>query len=473
MNKARKYSLPEVFNNTSMGFVFEFYSSKETNFIVEELSKLTIKNVILTNTPTYNPTFANAILIKEYDGSKPRYSFSLAQQKFSSVIPLMKSILEWISETSECRTDTLMRVNMSFDHDHLKTLYDISKMNTQKLVLKIDEEYIYSRFPLQEDSAYSMSIKNLMPISEAIYVNDLIKNVNYVVGTPMQNYFGINFENYTKGTVQFNYIGGEDYSEKPKEILEILEYYVIKTYQSLNEAEYTKDEVIELKEMTNEFYKLQEAYYEPEKFTELFPEIQVAVDMRRDSQMLKSFWPKIKNTLFDTVINNNLREGQFNFDTQYGIFQLRNATLNCTKLKDFDLVKCDVQGVLENCNLITCEVTNARIYRSNIVRQSSVSDSYLHKVTVEKENKLDNCFVENNYEMLNCNITNSVLKFPGLGKSARLDESTVVIDKQEALPKAVGVEVEEIRDYKWTRDLLGKKEEGHKFGNEYIKKTYI
>ena len=37
MNNPRTYSLPDVFNNTLMGFTFEFYSSKDTNFIVDEL----------------------------------------------------------------------------------------------------------------------------------------------------------------------------------------------------------------------------------------------------------------------------------------------------------------------------------------------------------------------------------------------------------------------------------------------------
>jgi hypothetical protein len=474
MNKPKQYSLPEVFNNTLMGFVFEFYSSKDTDFIIKNLSSLTTKNIILTNKDNYLSTSYQAILIKEYEGKRPRYSFKLGQQRYDTVIPLMKSVLEWISETSECTTDTLMRVNMSFDHKHLDTLETISKMNTQKLILKLDEEYIYERFPMQEDSPYCMSIKQLLPITETIYALDLIKNVNYIIGTPKKNYYGINFENYTKGILEFNYIGGDDYAEKGKEILEILQYYVIKTFKSLNENEYSKSEILELKQLTEEFYKIQEAYYEIEKFNELFPEIKVGVDMRRDSQMLKSFWPKIRNTLFEMVVNNNLREGQFNYDTEYGIFQLRKADINCTKIKGFDLVTCNIQGILENCNLISCIVDNSRIYNSRVINGTTISDSYLQNTSIEKRNTIENCFVENDHEMLNCNIKESIIKFAGIGKSAKLDEGTVIIDNdQRTQQPTVGVEVEEIRDYVWFKNLLGKKPEGHIFGNEYIKKRYI
>ena len=474
MNKPKTYNLPEVFNNTNMGYVFEFYSSKDTNFIVKDLSELTSKSVMLTNGDSYAPTFARAILVKEYDGARPRYSFHMALQRYDSAIPLMNEVLSWISETSVCTSDTLMRVNMSFDHRHLETLQSISNMNVQKLILKIDEEFIYEKFPLQEDSPYSMSIKQLLPVSEAVYAPDLIKNINYVIGVPKKNYYGVNFVNQTQGILEFNYIGGDDYSEMTKEILEVLQYYVIKTYQSLNEVEFTKSELYELRTMTDEFYKIQEAYYEPEKFTELFPEIKVAVDMRRDTQLMKAYWPKIRNTLFQTVINNNLREGEFNLDTEYGVYQLRRADLNCTNLKGFDLVLCNVQGVMEHCNMISCTINNARIYNSKVVKNTTISDSYLQRLTIEKDNTIQNCFVENNHELLNCNIKDSIIKFAGIGKSARLDEGTVIIDREDKYrPPAVGVEVEEIRDYNWIKNLTGKKKEGHEYGNEYIKKRYI
>ena len=103
-----------------------------------------------------------------------------------------------------------------------------------------------------------------------------------------------------------------------------------------------------------------------------------------------------------------------------------------------------------------------------------MSYSYLQRMTAEKDNTIENCFVENNHELLNCNINNSIIKFAGIGKSAKLDEGTVIVDREDKYrPPAVGVEVEEIRDYNWIKNLTGKKKEGHEYGNEYIKKRYI
>jgi len=470
MNKPRSYTLPELFGATQIGFTFEFYSSKDTNFIVENLSKLTTKNVILTNSDSYKASYNNAILVKEYEDKKPRYSLKLGQENYNSSITLMKEVLNWISETSDCTIDTLMRVNLSFDNKHLKTLVTIPQMDTNKLILKIDESYIYDRFAFQEDSPYCISSKQLTPMSETVYTQDMVKNINYVIGTPKENYYGINFKNYDKGILEFNYIGGLDYAEKQKEILEVVNYYVLKTYQSINEDGYNEEEIKELEKLTNEFYKIQDAYYDMNSFNKLFPNIKVLVNARLDEQLIKTFWPKIRNVLFETVINNKMVKGEFNYDADISVFQLRNAYIKSSTLNNFDLVKCDIQGIVKNCNFIVCEVDNARLYNSKIVKSNKIHGSYLHRVTIDNENSIENCFVENNNEMLNCNIKSSIIKFAGIGKLARLDESSTIIDREEILhAPATGIQIEEIHDYKWFRKMADVDDGPHVYGNEYKK----
>jgi len=473
MHNPKSYTLPELFSAASLGFTFEFYSSKDINFIVENLSSITLKNVLLTNSINVMPTYANCVLLKEYEGKRPRYSFKMAQQKFDSIVPLVKGVLSWINETSQCTNDTLMRTQLSFDHKHLRTLQSISNMDTGKLILKINENYIYEKFPKQKNSPYSISVKKLLPLTENIYSIDLLKNVNYIIGKPKEKYYGIDFSEYTTGSLNFNYIGGEDYAENQKAILEMLEYYIIKTYQSLNESEYTKDEIYQLKVLTENFYKIQEAYYEPDQFSKLFPDIKVGVDMRRDSQMLKTFWPKIRNTIFELVINNDLKKGEFNYDAAIGVYQLRNAKLNCNNISNFDLVKCEIEGIVKNSNLISCKVNNARLYNSKIVKGNNISDSYLFQISADSENLIEHCFVENNHEVLNCTIKQSIIKFAVIGKKSKLDESSTIIDSQEFLPKLdLGVQVEEIRDYNFIKRMSTTDIQAP-YGNEYIKPKYI
>jgi hypothetical protein len=473
MNQSKSYTLPEVFNNTRMGFILEFYSSKSSDFIVKELSELTIKNITLTNEFYREPSHSNAILIKEYEGKKPRYSLHLAQQEFNSILPIIKNALKWISETSETTNDTVMKVNMSFDHSHLRTPYSISDMVPQKLIVKFNEDYIYNRFPQQKNSPYAVSIKQLIPLNESLYTNDLVKNINYTIGIPTKNYFGINFNEQTQGVIQFNYIGGANYAYKEKEIVELLEYYTIKTFQSLNERDYSDNELKDLRKLTDKFYKIQEAYYDPAIFTDQYPDIKIAVNLRRDTQLLKSFWPKMRNFIFEMVINNQMLKGEINYDTDFGRYQVRSADLNCSRLHDVDVVKCNIKGIVENCSLWSCDVKSSRISKSVLIKGNEIKESYLNAVSAERPNVIEKCFVENNNEFIDCTIKESVIKFAGIGKSATLDESTVIIGRETRQPVAKGVEVEEIRDYKWLQKLSGKQPNSSKFGNEYVKKPFI
>jgi uncharacterized protein YjbI with pentapeptide repeats len=473
MGNPKTYTLQEVFNSTYMGFVLEFYSSKDVNFIVKNLSELTLKNVTLTNELHHEPTYTSSVLVKEYEGDKPRYSLHIAQQDFNSATPLLKNTLKWISETAECTRDTVMRVNMSFDNKHLKTLSSISGMSAHKLIMKFDESYAFQRFPKQKDSPYCMSVKQMSHINENVYTGDMVKNVTYIIGIPKENYFGINFKDQTMGILEFNYIGGQNYAYKEKEVMEMLEYYVLKTYQSLNEADYNRSETNELRDMTEKFYSIQEAYYDPEVFTTMFPDIRVAVNLRRDTQLLKSFWPKIRSTLFEMVVNNGMTQGQFNYDTDISRYQLHQAELKCNNISDFDLVKCKVSGIIERCNLWTCEITNARLMNSKVVKGSNVSDSYLRRVSVSKDNIVEGCFIENNNELLDCTIKESVVKFAGIGKFANLDESTVVIGNETKMEVAKGVESDVIKDYKWLQKLSSKEQTSHVYGNTYIKKRFL
>jgi hypothetical protein len=53
-------------------------------------------------------------------------------------------------------------------------LQSVSNMDTSKLILKINEDYIYEKFPKQKSSPYSISVKKLLPLTENIYSIDLV-----------------------------------------------------------------------------------------------------------------------------------------------------------------------------------------------------------------------------------------------------------------------------------------------------------
>ena len=98
MRRAKTYSSKEVYDAAMLGFVFEFYCSKESSFIIEDLQKISGKNVVITNEDHIKPTFSTCILLKEYEGKRPRYQFKIGEQKYNEVSTFLNTILFWINE---------------------------------------------------------------------------------------------------------------------------------------------------------------------------------------------------------------------------------------------------------------------------------------------------------------------------------------------------------------------------------------
>lgn len=474
MRKPKHYSVLEVLNFSDIGLVFEFYSTKESNFIVDDLTRMISKNIVLTNEEGHIATFSNAILLKEYEAARARYKLIIAPQNYHSVLPVIDSVSGWISESCETTADTQLKLSLSFNHHHLETLSSLSQMDPTRLILKFDENEVYKRFPEQKGSPYVLSIKNIAPITYYINESDFTTNIKYILSTPYSEFYGINFKEYTRGILECNYVGGKDYANKPEEIKNVLEYFIIKTYQSINEEEYTAAEEFEMKRITEGFEKMQMAFYDPEVFMNEFKDIRVYVDLKTSNQIIKTFWTNIRKTLFEMIINGGLREGQFNLDTQVGRMQLRKAkltnSLNC--IKDMDLVHCDLSGIMENCTFVSCNIGKARIYDSKFISNNKIEDSYMEGVSVNKSNEINRCYVVNNEEIINCQVNESVIKFASPGKGMTTDDKTTIIVKQLPLPKLTdAVHVKEIRDYSWIKSM-NKKSDDVGYGNQYNKNKY-
>jgi hypothetical protein len=284
----------------------------------------------------------------------------------------------------------------------------------------------------------------------------------------MNSYNGINFKDHHLGMLEFNYIGGLDYAEKQTEIIECLEYYVLKTYQSINEEHYTREEYNELMRITRELIESQESFMDPQKFIEMYPNVKITANLDSRIQTLRTFWHEMKKTLFEMVINNSVARGEFNYDSDAVKCQLRNATVSGQTISNMDLVMCKVTGVVENCVMHECEVNNSRIYRSKIAANNTIKQTYMRNTTVDHNNLMEYCFVENANETINCVVRGSVIKFAGVGSLARLDESTVIIENRPFAPKYdSGVHVEEYRDYRWIADM--NKSRNDDFQNVYVK----
>ena len=161
------------------------------------------------------------------------------------------------------------------------------------------------------------------------------------------------------------------------------------------------------------------------------------------------------------------RKGKFNWDSAEGRFQIKEAKLSGGKISQLDIVDCEIQSVVEDCGVWNSTLKNSRIILSTLVEHNKIEDCVLERVRADRNNTIKKSSIYNAGEIINCNVSESIIKDAGIGKEAKLDEECVVIEPKRKIEKqAKPLNVEEVRDYKWLKDL-NKERKDKGFQNEY------
>jgi len=468
MRKPKTYSVKEVFDSTQLGFTFEFYCSKKSQFVVEDLKKILGKNVVLTDEEQINPTYTSAILLKEYDGKRSRYQFKVGYQNYNDTPTFLNTILFWINENASLDYSTLMRTKIIYNFNELNTLTSISNMDIGKMIIKIDEGYLHERFPEMTESPYAMSIKRLVPYNMTVNASQIV-NLRNNFKYPIDTFYGLDLTEQTRGELTFNYIGGPYYSERPAQIKEVLEYYILTTYQVLNSDIYTESMIAELNKLTENYRQFRKCYYDSQKFIDNYKEFVVYIDLNKGPAIVEAQWFQLRDHIARLVLESNVKKCKFNWDTEMGVFQVKDAIIENSTIKNFQIINSNITGVIENCHLWKTKIENSRIINSTLVNRNEIEECYLEKVRADKSNKITESYIVNFGEIINCDVNESVIKNAGIGDQAKLDENCLVINPRvnNIKPSVFGIDVKEVRDYQWIKTLRdpGYKDKG--YGNEY------
>ena len=476
-NNPKNYSVNEVLNATYIGLTFEFFSTKDSQFIIEDLQNISGKTVVLTD-ENYEPTWSTAILLKEYNGPRSLYKFSIGLQNYQTIGSILNDTLKWINASAYVNESTGLKIKLNFDNKQLQTINTISNMNIGKMILKLDESYIHERFPEASKSPYALSIKKLVPLNNYALSEPMISHINSDFEMPNESYYGLDLTEQRWGNLSFNYSIGAKYPEKIKEINELLFCYIITTFNVINEQEFTEAEVKEFEKLTEEYRKMRRCYYDPHYFLNEYKDIKVLVDLIGNQQTVISFWDKIRDPLLKLMVESNFRKGYINLDTEDERFQLKNADLYGVKIKNVDIAKSDLNGcVFENTYLYHAKVKGSQLFGGIVVNSCEITESKLTKVRVDRANKINKCYILNMGEVVNCNITESIVRNATMGKETKLDEHSIVVEKRGEVPPVpvMGLNIKEVRDYKWVKQLSNpekgeQKDVVHTFANQYKNK---
>jgi len=432
MLKPKSYSIQEIHNAAYVSLEATFYTNKEETFIIKELERACSKCVQITNRKDIKPMCSSIIIVKEYEAKKPLYTIKTAFYDYPTFIPILESIAKWISEQTTTDYSTHMKLGLSFNSHILETISNISNMNPKKLVLRINENLIYDKFPLFKNSPWGISIKKISLLSNYINSDNILESFSSnAISILDGSKYSIDFTKYQYGILYFNYIGGKNYANNLENIKDVCEYLINETYSVLNSDGYNNYEIETLNKLTESYRKHKDFYDNPEKFIKECKDIKLFVDLHNDIQLIKTYWNYFKQPLFKLINECNFTKGLFNYDTETGKCQVKDAKLTDVNISGYELFNIEANGVFENCDLYRCKINKGNFKNCNLHFSNVVVESYIENSNIGSGN-LTKCFIRNNEEVIECDLNGCVVIYGIINSRTKLHENNVIIEHPQA-----------------------------------------
>jgi hypothetical protein len=434
-----------ILTAAKVGFEFEFYSEKSSLQITRELGKLLNKKIIIPNSQgaigkddskgTYHsemiPTATMFKLEKDYSGGKDMRELITGPMAYEESRIVLIRTLNWVKENGWTDKKCALHLNISFNSSILKLKSEIDHLDSLKFILNFDENYIYDRFPDRKNSVYARSINQIIPLNKFTFLNvqEGIDPTNYKI--PDEKYYGVNFTKKVKNYLEFRYLGGKGYEFKTQKILEILDYIVLKLYETIQNPGYTRADIDKLKKLMVNQRELAESFLSVESFFLKFPKINIFVDMRGQREVLKSYWTTIRDNLFSVVVSGGMREGIYNYDTDVAISQLRYVKLsNAHEIENFEMFDCELEGgSFSKISFFRCKIADCRLSQCKLIELNELEDSKVEHTVSYPSTRLVNCYINCPDQIVEGEIEGGVIRNAIIGERAEISKRTLRVEE--------------------------------------------
>ena len=439
--KAKKvYTRTEILDAAKLGIEFEFYSSLDVVETAREIGKYVKKRIVvpmaMSNIREPKPLYHSPVqpsssvfkLEPDYSGGKKMCELVTGPMAYSEGRDILIKVFEWIQSNGYTTERCSIHANISLDPNKIPTRVEIPMMNIVKFIMSFDEEKVYEIFPKRRDSVYARSIKEMHPNAVIFYTpeTDISRNV---VEVPDEKYYGVNFLKAEKGYLEYRYMGGEGYERKTRKILDLIDYYIIHLYETLNfDGNFNGEDRKFFKKMMEKQQKFYEGFVKYSTFKKNFPEIEVGVDMRNDEQILEAYWGIVKDPLYKLLMTSGITKGIFNFDTDLSVLQVKDTKIKNCVVTDVEFVNCEIEGVLDRCTFYGCTIKNSRLLNCKPIKENKIISSKIAESPLHVSNVCDDCFIENKKFTINCTVNGGVIRNGEIGKLAKVSKETMIVE---------------------------------------------
>lgn len=424
-------SFSPLFEKSLVRVTAEFESSKSFNSVVTDLSK-ELKRKIGKDESSHNFQ-----LLQLSDRSFRLISpFLLYRDSRLSIIGLFR----WIERNATTIKNHEFLIDLKFldaEKGPFKgTLFNtstkIENIDRLKFILEFDESRVFDDFPSRRNWYTCQSIQQFDPIQKFIpKENESIDPNLYRISTGKTT--GIDFETLINGYLQMRYIGGTDYHKKVNEVLNILNEFCVTAWNCTVNKGFTQDNINKFEKLIQKTRVIRESYQDYALFKKNFPKINFTVDLLSDKKLLGTYYNVIRDRLFDLFSNIEFTKGfELNYDTVFGVIQIRDAKIKARRIQSVDFVNSDVEfGILEKCDFYESTVKDAVISECNLFRYTKVDRSKLINSVVNRTSELNSCTVEGLYGVMNGKMISGTFLNGKIGLFGDLSKDVKIIEYQK------------------------------------------
>ena len=377
---------------SKIGLEFEFFANEGLDEVKRSLSQSLNKQIRVEEKAhsEFTPTDEIFKLEPDNSGGSGMIELVTGPLPFVESKLIIAKTLKWIRENGSTNERCSIHINIAFDGKKLGTPTNISNLDIGKFVLNFDENAVYEAFPDRRDSVYAKSIKFIVPLSGMTQPSpERISWKNYMFVS--EKYYGVNFNKLSKNYIEFRYLGGADYEKKYNTIMNMTEHFVLSLYESLIDPVYNTEDLKKLDVILEKHKGIVESYKAYKIFQRNFPKVKLMVDLQTYDQIVETYYPKMREKIFELLTKAGLKEGLINYDSDTGKMQLKNAKLmKCFEIKGIDIVDCKIQGNIIGCDIFSTELINSSMVECNLFGatdaiDSKIEDSYVSKNVAVKD----------------------------------------------------------------------------------------
>jgi hypothetical protein len=384
----------DILKKAIVGFEFEFYCDRSYYKLLELLNR-ELSPIKVHGRRKYHSDLEvdelNFKIEPDLSGGPSLVELISGPMPYNNAKLILLKIMKILQIHATTDDKCSLHINISFDKDLTdKTLDQLNKL---KLILTVDEEMVYKYFPTRRNNFYAKSIKKLIPFKGFDFVGDAINILINNIKLIDTKYYGVNIKEAYNGRLEFRYIGDKDYQFKTREILELMDYFISLTWNSID-TKLDNDDVRKLRVFLDENINNYKNFNKLESFISEFPTIQLEIDKNDNFITVKSYYQQIYDEMYDIIKNIfNLSNCIINYDTDNKKLELVDADFKTIfDLNNINIIDSNANGGTYNdCVFISCEVRNAHLHGCKIVG-TDVTNSKMENCNVDQTSMLKGCY---------------------------------------------------------------------------------